>query len=150
MDCSTESTGSVLDDAGSLILLLRLMTILNNRNGDTSLPGFKQDATIGGPSEPLPFDEADFIPLDAVSAILVQQHEVIAVGYQQNTLSNVAFNRDRTADRIPGMSTIYEAAIVTTIRSGSTTKTTPAGRLRRPYHRTSAPSGVQTEFYHNG
>ena len=82
MDCSTKSTGSILNDAGLLILLLHLMTILNNRNGDTSLPGFKQDATIGGPLEPLPFDKADFIPLDAISAILVQQHEVIAIGYQ--------------------------------------------------------------------
>ena len=98
-----------LDDVGMHILLLRLMAILNNKNGDTSLKGFnsKQDAAVSGPSEPSssPLSEANLIPLEAVCAILVQQHEIIATVYQENTPSNVAFNRDCAIDSETGIST---------------------------------------------
>ncbi|KAF8342365.1 hypothetical protein F5887DRAFT_918801 [Amanita rubescens] len=84
----------LLDEVGMLTLLLRVIAIINNKNGDCSLRGFQQNTEVTcGPL--FPYDEADLIPLEAVSAILVQQHEIIAAGYQKHTPSNVVFGRDR-------------------------------------------------------
>jgi hypothetical protein len=93
----------LLDEIGMLTLLLRVTAIINNQNGDCSLRGFEPEQDTCG--QLISDDEADLIPLEAVSAILVQQHEIIAVGYQEHTPSNAVFNRDRTLNKKLGIIT---------------------------------------------
>jgi hypothetical protein len=70
----------VFDDYAMLTLLLRLVVILRNGDGDASIHGFTENAEVA-PDCAFEVHEAEFAPLDAVSAILVQDHEVVAAAY---------------------------------------------------------------------
>lgn len=66
-----------------LTLLLRLVVILRHANGDASVHGFSENAAIThDPERQLKKLDPDFTPLEAVSAVLVKDHEVIAACYQ--------------------------------------------------------------------
>ena len=83
---SSDSEGpqsQVLDEFTMLTYLLRLTVILRHGNGDASMHSFAEDAAL---RPDLPWLGAglspELAPLDAVSAILVQDHEVVAACHQ--------------------------------------------------------------------
>ena len=78
-----------LDPFVMLTFLLRLVVILGNGDGDASLHGYAEDMFTMLDNEDFSVCDADLRPLDAVSAILVQEHEVIAACYQSTNGSNL-------------------------------------------------------------
>jgi hypothetical protein len=74
-----------LDEFTKLILLLRLVIILRHANGDASLDSFAENAAITLGSEVQPVNP-EFEASDAISAILVQNHEIVSACYLTNDL----------------------------------------------------------------
>jgi len=70
----------LLDDYSTLTMLLRLVLILKNGDGDASIHGFTETADVA-PDCAFQCNEGEFATLDAVSAILVQEHEIVAAAY---------------------------------------------------------------------
>ncbi len=81
----SEASAPVLNEFGILTLLLRLLVILKNRDGDASIFGFAE-SEAGGRHADLVIHEPDFALLDSISAITVQQHEIVAACYQEHPL----------------------------------------------------------------
>jgi hypothetical protein len=81
-----------LDDFTLLSMLLQLAIITRNSNGDTTMRDFTQTLGSDGPSDkpqPLRLEdegfqqlEDDALALDALSAVLMQDYEVVATVYQ--------------------------------------------------------------------
>lgn len=83
----SEAPAPVLSEFGLLTLLLRLLVILKNGDGDASIYGFSESEAGGRPN--LVIHESDFALLDSISAIAVQQHEIVAACYQEHPLPDV-------------------------------------------------------------
>ncbi len=90
----------LLDDFAMLVLLLRLVVILKNGNGDASLHGFTDDIS---------FEPDSFVsngtasgPLDAISAIIVQYHDsVTATTYHKHNSNHFIAVSDRHSAVVP-------------------------------------------------
>lgn len=81
---SNELELPLFDDYAMLTMLLRLIVILKNKDGDASIHGFTETADVA-PDCAFQVNEAEFATLDAVSAILVQEHEVVAAAHLRPT-----------------------------------------------------------------
>lgn len=79
-DTSSADNMPLFDDYAMLTMLLRLVVILRNGNGDASIYGFTETADVA-PDCAFQFKENEFTTLDAMSAILVQNHEIVAASY---------------------------------------------------------------------
>jgi hypothetical protein len=69
-----------------LTMLLRLLSILNNNDGDISMRNYaKIKEKESKPSAPTELQTSEFEVLDAMSAILVRNREVVSSCYQNGT-----------------------------------------------------------------
>ncbi len=74
----TPQSGPDLQEFTMLTMLLQLMVILRNKNGDATMHDYVDGSDESEASPP----ESDFTPLDALSAIFVRDKEVIATCHQ--------------------------------------------------------------------
>ena len=75
-----------------LSMLLRLMVILRNKNGDATMHDYVDDSTNVAQTAP----ESDFTPLDAFSAIFIRDTEVIATCHIEDKENLILVDEDDT------------------------------------------------------
>ncbi len=79
-----------LEEITMLTMLLRLFVVLRNKNGDATMYSYSSDASAPSrDSQASTILEKDFTPLDGLSAILVQDDEVISTCYRAADRLNV-------------------------------------------------------------
>jgi len=72
----------LLDDFAVLTLLLRLVVILKNQDGNASMHEFIEGSMAAQQEPHQAFMEPDFTPTNAIGVILGLRHEVVAANYR--------------------------------------------------------------------